>query len=168
MREARILVVEDDDDQRALVSDILRREDHAVTEAALLTRYTFSKYRNGNGQKDMMERIRFITLTDRHQKEMQEGVKRGESYARGTCLTRDLINEPAMVATPTKLADTAKKVATGGRISIKIFDPKAVKKMNMGALLGVAAGSDEPCRFVHMTYKCPGAKKTIANQKLHQ
>jgi leucyl aminopeptidase len=68
-----------------------------------------------------------------------------------------------MTATPTKLAELARGIARGSsRITAKILDPKQIKKMSMGGLLAVAAGSDQPCRFIHLSYRAPGAKRTIA------
>ena len=72
-----------------------------------------------------------------------DAVRRGEIYARATCLTRDLVNDPPSVCTPRYLADAAKRIAKNG-ISIKVFDEKQIKKMGMGGLQGVAIGSTEP------------------------
>ena len=71
------------------------------------------------------------------------------------------MNDPPSVCTPSYLADAAKKIAKNG-IAIKVFDEKAIKKMGMGGLEGVAIGSTEPARFVHLTYKASGARKTVA------
>jgi leucyl aminopeptidase len=88
-------------------------------------------------------------------------VRRGEIYARATCLTRDLVNEPPSDCTPRRLAEAARGVAKGG-VRLSVLDEKKIRKMRMGGLLGVAIGSTEPPRFVHLSYRAPGAKKTVA------
>jgi leucyl aminopeptidase len=125
----------------------------AVVEGIALGLYEYKRYKSKNPKPLTVKTVRVDGDTD--------SVRRAEIYARATCLTRDLVNEPPSVCTPRFLADTARSVAGNG-IGIKIFDEKQIRKLGMGGLLGVAIGSDEPPRFVHLTYRSPGAKKTIA------
>jgi leucyl aminopeptidase len=82
----------------------------------------------------------------------------------GVYLTRDLVNEPGLHATPKRLVKEAQKIAkANSNISIKVFDEPALKKMKANALLAVARGSDEPAFLIHLTYKPKStAKKRIA------
>ena len=73
-------------------------------------------------------------------------------------VSRDLANEPAQYATPTKLAEIAKDL----KLDTKIYDKKDCEKMGMGAYLAVARGSSEPPKFIHMKYSTHNPRKKIA------
>jgi leucyl aminopeptidase len=69
----------------------------------------------------------------------------------GVNLARDLVNEPPNVLYPEEFARRAaelKKLA----VEVEILDVKAMTKLGMGALLGVAQGSVRPGRTVIMRY----------------
>src|SRR6185436_10283448 len=89
-----------------------------------------------------------------------EGVRRGVATAEATVFVRDLCNHPANILTPTKVADEAKIVAKTEGITIKILEQKEMERFGMGALLGVARGSQEPPKFIILEYN--GAKKKDA------
>jgi len=125
----------------------------AVVEGIALALYEYKRYKSKNNRPLKLHTVRVDGDPD--------AVRRGEIYARATCVTRDLVNDPPSVCTPRYLADAAKQVAKKG-ISIKVFDEKQIKKMRMGGLEGVAIGSTEPPRFVHLSYRASGARKTVA------
>jgi leucyl aminopeptidase len=73
------------------------------------------------------------------------------------------VNEPPSVCTPRYLAEAAETVAKGAdSVTLKVIDEKEAKRLGMGGLLGVSAGSTEPPRFVHLTYTAPDAVSTVA------
>jgi leucyl aminopeptidase len=125
----------------------------AVVEGIALALYEYKRYKSKNNRPLKLQTVRVDGDAD--------AVRRGEIYARATCLTRDLVNDPPSICTPRYLADAAKRVAKKG-IGIKVFDEKQIRKMGMGGLQGVAIGSTEPPRFVHLTYRAPGARRTVA------
>ncbi len=77
----------------------------------------------------------------------------------GTLLARDLVNEPANVLTTVEFANRASELSKLG-VEIEILDEKAMKKLKMNALLGVAQGSESPPRMVIMRWN--GGKKDAA------
>ncbi len=129
----------------------------AITEGISLSLYEFTKYKS-SPNKASLKRISFIS----DDKSVKEGQRHGEIYAKATCLARDLVNEPAGVMTPVKMAEIAKGVARNGRISINVLDEKQIEKLSMGAFRAVSLGSIEPPRFVHMHYKSSGASRSVA------
>ncbi len=140
-----------------------REQAQAVTEGVLLALYEFKKYKSTNGQPLKLATVTFVADSDKSRTQMAEGARRGEIFSEATCLTRDLVNEPASSCTPRYLADVAKEVTQGApSITLKVLDEKQIEKMQMGGLRGVSLGSEEPPRFVHLFYKAPGAKRTIA------
>lgn len=74
-------------------------------------------------------------------------------------LARNLANEPAAFATPSKLAEIAQGLEG---IKTVIYDEPKIKEMGMGAFLAVAKGSSQPPKFIHMKYTSDNPKKRIA------
>ncbi len=88
------------------------------------------------------------------------GANKGKALAEANAFTRDLQNQPGNQVTPSRLAAEAQKLARASeRITCKVHDEAAMKRMNMGLLLGVSAGSSEPAKLIHLTYKPKGKSK---------
>ena len=85
----------------------------------------------------------------------QAAVARGTTIAGAINHARDLINEPAAVATPSHLAADAQAIAKKhkGSVSVTVLDAKKCAELGMGMFLAVGQGSDQEPRFIHMTYK---------------
>lgn len=92
-----------------------------------------------------------------------EGTTRGQIVAASVARARDLGNGPAELVTPTFLADTAREIvdALSGDhdVSLQVFDRAECQRRNMGCYLGVAKGSTEEPRFIHLQYKPKGPAK---------
>jgi len=87
------------------------------------------------------------------------------AHATGTFMTRYLVEAPPNVCTPTHLAETAQAIAAASPdcMSVKILEKEDCEKLKMGSFLGVAACSEEPLKFIHITYKPKGpVKKKVA------
>ncbi|MGB5690293.1 MAG: leucyl aminopeptidase [Woeseiaceae bacterium] len=90
------------------------------------------------------------------------GAEHGEGIAAGVALARDLGNLPANVCTPSYLARTAKKLAAGnGKLTTKILNEAEMKRLGMGSLLSVTAGTAEPAKLIVMQYKNAGSDKPV-------
>ncbi len=77
---------------------------------------------------------------------------RGVIIGTGVCLARDLQNHPSNVATPSRLAEEAQRIAEAPDVKCVVFDRKQFTDMGMGALAGVAAGTDQPPKFIVIEY----------------
>lgn len=80
-----------------------------------------------------------------------------EKFARGIRSTMHLVNSPANRMTPSALAKVAIDLEEkySDCMKAKILnreDCKAYGKHGMGLFLGVSQGSDEPPKFIHLTY----------------
>jgi leucyl aminopeptidase len=75
---------------------------------------------------------------------------------KGVHLARDLVNEPANILVPVEFANRARALAKSG-VEIEVLSPAQMKKLGMGALLGVAQGSPNEPRLVVMKWN--GGKK---------
>ncbi|MEZ0227629.1 MAG: leucyl aminopeptidase [Planctomycetota bacterium] len=145
----------------------------AVAEAAILATYKFDrlkgkseddKSRNGAAKKDGASNdvaVHVYTKT----KGAAEAIDLAIMGAEGSNLTRDLANEPANIATPTRVAEYAIEVGKKVGIKVSVLEKAEMKKLGMGSLLAVAQGSVEPPKLVIMEYepkKKSDIKDTIA------
>jgi leucyl aminopeptidase len=69
----------------------------------------------------------------------------------GVITARDLVNEPPNVLYPVEFARRAGQLRKLG-VDVEVLDVKAMTKLGMGALLGVAQGSTQPGRTVIMRW----------------
>src|SRR5690606_368324 len=75
----------------------------------------------------------------------------------GVNLARDLVNEPANALGPVEYAERVKELEELG-VTVEILVEKDLKKLGMGALLGVAQGSVRPPRVAIMSWSGGKAK----------
>ena len=71
--------------------------------------------------------------------------------ADGVIMARDLVNEPPNVLYPEEFARRARGLRKLG-VDVSVLDVKAMTRLGMGALLGVAQGSARPGRMVVMRW----------------
>jgi leucyl aminopeptidase len=86
---------------------------------------------------------------------------RARAATRAVTRARDLVNEPAGVLTPTRIADLAGEWATAAGLSVEVLDRAGCAALGMGLYLAVAQGSHEEPRFVHLAWKPPGARRRL-------
>ncbi|MCL4135379.1 UNVERIFIED_CONTAM: hypothetical protein GTU68_026249 [Idotea baltica] len=92
--------------------------------------------------------------------DFKKGAARGAALAEANLFTRDLQNLAGNQLTPSILADHARSISKKSpKISCKVIDEAGMKRMGMGLLLGVSAGSVEPAKLIHLTYKPKGKSK---------
>ncbi|MFO0747042.1 MAG: leucyl aminopeptidase [Myxococcota bacterium] len=84
-------------------------------------------------------------------------LSRATKAAQAVSLARDLVNAPPIDFTPRHLAAAAKAIADAEGLELKILEKDAIREQGMNLLLAVNAGSEEPPRFIHMTYRPEGA-----------
>ncbi len=126
----------------------------ALAEGAILGAYKFEM-----GKSQTKEaKLKTTTLVGSGAP-FARGVEHGEITAAANAFVRDLQNQPANLLTPRGLAAAAKGLAKKQRITCRIVDDKEMKRLRMGLLLGVAAGSREPPRLVHLVYKPKGRSR---------
>ncbi len=92
-----------------------------------------------------------------------EASARGQIIAAAIGRARDFVNGPAALVTPTHLAEAGAEIVASlsadHDVSITVLDRDECSRRNMGCFLGVAQGSDEPPKFIHMSYRPRGQSK---------
>lgn len=134
----------------------------ALIEGLMLGSYEFDKYKTNNKNENGIRSVEFLS-TKIGEKAFKEELEFAKIVSEATNFARDLVNEPPAVLTPTRLAEYAKEIAEEGKLVCEVFDREEMEKRGMGALLAVSLGSEEPPRFIRLTYepkKRP--RKTVA------
>lgn len=134
-----------------------------VAEGSLIGEYSFDKYKSDKNKKDeeqvKLEEFVLVEKDSEKVTKLKTGVEKGEKIANAMTFTRNLANEPAQYATPTKLAEVAKKI---DGVKTKIYEKDEIEKMEMGAFFAVGKGSSQSPKFIHMKYTTNNPKKKIA------
>ncbi len=134
---------------------------YVVVEGAVLGAYEFSKYKSETKKNfHEIEDIYFLVPASKIQ-HIANGIELGELMVKGTIFARDLINESPTITTPIFLAAAAKSLAKREEVQVEIFTESEARRMGMLAFLAVSRGSDEPAKFIKLTYKGTGKKKIV-------
>lgn len=141
------------------ISCIWPKSPEILAEAAILISYEFTKYKSDSIEKKLSElKILLLEFASKD----KAIVKQALTIAEATCVARDMVWEPACVVTPSYLANQALEL-NSKNIKVKILEKKDCDKLGMGAYLAVAQGSDQPPKFIEITYEPTGkVKKHIA------
>lgn len=124
---------------------------------AKLRSYRFDKYRTRE-KKEEKPSLKTMTVMVNDADGAKGAYAVLDPLVDGVFFTRDLVSEPPNVLFPESLARHAKSLAKLG-VMVEILDEKKLKKLGMGALLGVAQGSVRPPRVVVMRWRgAPRAK----------
>ncbi len=118
-----------------------------------LRAYGFDKYKTA--KKDEKPPVPKVTITVDDQSRAKKAWGEMQEVAAGVELARDLVNEAPNVLGPVEFAAEAKSLEDLG-VEIEVLTDKDMRKLGMGALLGVAQGSERPARMVVMRWN--GAK----------
>jgi len=132
-----------------------REARQALVEGIALSTYSFGAYKSDAKPS----KLKTVSIAGGAGAKNQQAIEDAASVARGQMLARDLVNEPGGTLTPAVFARRCEKMAKEQGLTAKVWDLAAIKKAKLGGLLGVNRGSDNPARFVELTYK-PKGKST--------
>jgi leucyl aminopeptidase len=141
--------------------DIGGEQAAAVGLGILLGAYSFDRYktrRDEEGEDKPEPRTRRVTIQCASPAAARRHFAAAQAVAEGVFLARDLVNEPANILGPEEFAARAKELVKDG-VEIEILNEKDMRKLGMGALLGVAQGSARPPRLVIMRWNGGKAKE---------
>jgi len=121
----------------------------------LLRAYSFDTYKTKKGDDDEKAAARKpvkVTIVTQEAAAAKKLFAASEAIAGGVILARDLVNEPPNVLGPVEFAAKAKELEKLG-VEVEILTEREMRRLGMGALLGVAQGSARPPRLVIMHWK---------------
>ena len=112
--------------------------------------YRFDRYRTTEKEEDKpkLERVSLATGSVPDAKAAWAPMR---AVADGVFLARDLVSEPPNVLNPETMADRCLALEKLG-VQVEILGPKDMKKLGMGAILGVAQGSENEPRIAVMQW----------------
>lgn len=125
----------------------------------ILRSYSFDKYKTTsceNGDEKPSGKVK-VTIQCADPAAAKKAFVRAEAVGGGVILARDLVNEPANVLGPVEFAAKVKELEKLGA-KVEILTEKEMKKLRMGALLGVAQGSVRPPRLAVIEWNGGKAK----------
>lgn len=166
LQDVTLALIPADVSQAATVEAYAR----VLTEGLLLGSYKFIQRRSyASVQKNKLtpsvKKVQLACST-KQQKIVQQGIEVGQAVANCTNEARSLVFDSPNFVTPTYLAEFAQTIAKGNsKLTCKVLDEKQMKAYGMGSLLGVAKGSVEPPKLIHLSYK-PSPSKTTAKKKI--
>ncbi len=124
-----------------------------IAMGMLLRAYRFDRYKTKSDESDSADnagKVKVTIVTS-----AAAAAKKAFAYSRavagGVALARDLVNEPANILGTLEFTEKARDLAKLG-VKVEILTEKDMKKLGMGALLGVAQGSVRPPRLAVMQW----------------
>jgi len=123
----------------------------AIAAGARLRAYRFDRYKTKKKDGDNGALRAQLSLAVEDVAGARKAFAGSAHIVDGIVLARELVNEPPNVLYPEEFARRAARLRKLGVI-VEILDTKAMAKLGMGALLGVAQGSARPGRTVIMRY----------------
>ena len=130
----------------------------AASEALILANYKFDKYLSKE-RKDKQKPITNVSLQwKKSSTAINHGLRTGRVIAEAANFTRDLVNESASVCNSVYMENAARSLHK--KVKVKVLNQVEMKKLGMGSLLGVNAGSDNPPKLVFLEYNGGKGKPT--------
>jgi leucyl aminopeptidase len=123
----------------------------ATTEGAILGLYTFK--RHITKKESQRGEIKTFTIVGRGKRRLESIIEKGKILAEAANWARDMVNEPSNFMTPNDMAGAARQLAEKYGLEIEVFEKEKIQELGMGGLLGVSQGSQQPPRFIVLSYK---------------
>jgi len=125
----------------------------AIAEGTTLANYDFTKYlsQEKKDKKKLVEEIAF-GWHGKTKTELQQGITQGQIIANSTNFAKDLVNEPASVATPSYIEKIARSVAKQSNLSLIVLEKNDLQRLGLHSFLGVSRGSSQPPKLIILKY----------------
>ena len=122
-----------------------------LAETAILANYRFKKYlsQDENSQMEGLD----IVCADEQEPEFDRAVAEGVLLGKATTSARDLVNEPANVLVPSKLAEAAQQAGAEDGFEVTVYDERQIQELGMKAFLEVGKAAINPPRLIVMKYR---------------
>ncbi len=135
-----------------------------LASAIVNASYRFVEHKSKPAKATMqLKKLNLFCASRAETKPAEKGIAEGSAIAAGTGVARDLGNLAPNVCTPDYLAKYAAELRKEWKsLKVSVLDEAQMRKLGMGALLSVSAGSEQPARLISMQYN--GAS---ASQKPH-
>jgi leucyl aminopeptidase len=123
----------------------------ALAAGIRLRAYTFDRYKTKKKDGEEAALRANVSIAVGDVATARKAFAPNDHLVDGVITARDLVNEPPNVLYPVEFARRAGQLRKLG-VTVDVLDVAAMKKLGMGALLGVAQGSTQPGRAVIMRW----------------
>lgn len=125
-----------------------------IAEGACLGLYRFTEYRSRVDEtRNDLEELSIVEMDASKLDDLERGAQLGTHLAEGVSLTRDMVNSPPNVMTPTRMAEIAMQMASAEGLECTVLERHDMEELGMGSFLGVAQGSVEPPKLITLQYR---------------
>jgi leucyl aminopeptidase len=111
-----------------------------VALAASLRAWRYDRYRTKLKDKQKPT-LNELTIVGTSAEAARQWEQRWQPVYEGVRVTRELVTEPANIIYPQSFVERAQAAVKGLGLEVEVLDGAAMRKLGMGALLGVAQGS---------------------------
>jgi leucyl aminopeptidase len=134
----------------------------AVAEGLILAAFSVDQYKSGERLGPPVAELAVVAPEPDASTRpgLDRALERGRILGEASNFARELANEPSNVLTPRVFADRATAAARDAGVAVDVLDEKAIEKLGMGLLLGVARGSVEPPRLLVLRHEPPAAPRS--------
>jgi leucyl aminopeptidase len=138
----------------------------AAAEGIWLGLYKFTAYKSKAKDGEEAKNPQSFSLLCSSESRAQaasKAVDEARIVCDAVCMVRDMINTPPNDFNPSIAASRAARIAKLGKgLRLKVLRASQIKSMGMGGVYAVGKGSKTPPVFVHLHYRGPRAKKSVA------
>lgn len=164
MREAGGKAAQDlkDEAQAVAITGAGNAEDAAsLALGYALGQYRFDRYKTVGRKAPPVQPVSIITADAAGAASLWKS--RGEALAEAVALSRDLAAEPASVIYPETFVERV-RAAFGqtANVRIEVLDEAAMRRLNMGSIVGVGQGSPRGSRLMIVEYRGAGNAAPLA------
>jgi len=131
----------------------------AMMEGAGLGNHLFDKYKKEKKLKPL-QKILFLVNPDT-EKAYGKLASRVATVCGGTVTARDWVSMPSNDKTPERFTKAIATLARKENLKVSVLNERELKKKKFGAILAVAAGSQNKPSMVVLEYTPKGAKKSV-------
>lgn len=143
-----------DVERLASLNDDKERMVQEAVFAAFMPSYSYEEFRTTRKEAWFTPKTCALLFPLSCDSALCDAARLGEAAARGVCYTRDLVNSPANVVTPSYMEERAENLAKRYGYSVRVLNRNDIVDAGMGAFAAVAKGSDEEPRLIALEY-CP-------------
>lgn len=139
-------VVPNDRDSQWLAARVAQEAEHAS--------YQYDETKSKKATPRTLKAISLKPAKGGRKSTTEQALKRGAAIGKGMNCARQLGNLPGNICTPSYLAEQARDLAKKFKsIEVQILTEKQMRRLGMGSLLSVSAGSIEEAKLIVMRYQ---------------
>ena len=120
----------------------------AMAEGMILGSYSYGEFKS----EHKPNKLETVVVIGPGGRAVAAALEQGRRVAEAVCFARDLVNEPGGSLTPARFAEIAEEMAEREGLEVSVLDLDGVREAELGGLLGVNRGSEQPPRFVEVCY----------------